>query len=102
MKFKPKTKLAQWQERCKSGLEKCARCGETRHLTVDHIVPVNILNQISDDKDFTSFEMEQNFEILCRYCNTYKAGRIDVRDPKTYKILVDVLEKAKRYYIDKI
>lgn len=99
MKKKVNTKLYEWQERCKSGTEKCTKCPEKRHLTVDHIVPVNILEQLGLDKTEILYNMDSNFEILCRYCNSLKAGRIDVRNKKTYSILYNVLKKAEIYYI---
>lgn len=99
MKKKKQTKLFEWQTRCKSGNEKCAKCPETRHLTVDHIVPCHILEQFMLDKIYILYEMEENFEIVCRYCNQMKGGRIDPRNPKTYEILDRVLVEARDYYL---
>lgn len=98
MKKKKATKLFEWQQRAKSGTEKC-KCGETRHLNVDHIVPVAILKQFMLDEYDVLYEMEENFEILCRYCNQQKYDRLDVRNPKTYSILLKVLEDVKTYYL---
>lgn len=98
MKKKKTTKLWEWQLRCQSGTEKC-KCGETRNLTVDHIVPAFFLEQFSLDKEFALYNMEDNFEILCRYCNQMKANRIDVRNPKTYQIMAKVLLEAKEYFL---
>ena len=99
LKKKKNTKLFEWQERNRLGKEKC-KCGETRDLTVDHIVPVFILEQFCLDKLDIMYEMEENFEILCRYCNKTKACRIDVRNPKTYQVLAKVLTEAKNYYLN--
>lgn len=101
MKKKPKTKLWEWQERCKSGIEKCSypNCNETRDLTVDHIVPVNILEQFGLDRLTVLYEMEENFKILCRYHNYRKSGQLDVKDPQTYEVLTKVANDAKRYYL---
>lgn len=99
MKTRKHTKYFEWQERCKSGKEKCAKCGETRALTVEHIVPVNILTQfiLGDFYEFT-YNCEENFQILCHYCNQQKGGRLDMKNPMTYKILGDVIKNAKEYY----
>ena len=99
MKFKRKSKLAEWQERCKSGTEKCAKCGETRSLTVDHIVPVAILSQfLLGDKSVESiiYNYEENFEILCRYCNYTKQSRLDMRNPKTFSVLRKVMDEVEK------
>jgi 5-methylcytosine-specific restriction endonuclease McrA len=101
MKVKKKTKLFEWQMRCKSGTEKC-KCGETRHLTVDHIVPAFLLEQFGLDRVEILYEMEENFEILCRYCNQMKSSRIDVRNPKTYEIMTKILENARKYYLPQL
>ena len=98
MKTKKQSKLYQWQLKAKSGTEKC-RCGETRHLNVDHIVPVNILQQFSLDRVEVLYDMEENFEIACRYCNSMKAGRIDPKNPKTYEVLEKVIREAKMFYL---
>ncbi len=99
MKKKKTTKLYEWQVRCNNGAEKCDKCGETRHLSVDHIVPVSILEQFCLDKIELLYEMEDNFVILCRYCNRAKGNSIDVRNPKTYQILSKVLIDAKNYFL---
>ena len=99
MKKKKNTKLFEWQERAKQGTEKC-RCGETRHLNVDHIVPVALLKQFGLDDYQTMYEMEENFELLCRYCNLKKRDGIDVRNPKTYLILRKLLNESEDYFIN--
>ena len=98
MKKKKHTKLYEWQMRCNEGLEKC-KCGETRDLTVDHIVPVTILEQFNMEYTEVLYDMEDNFEILCRYCNRQKGGNLDMRNPKTYVILERMTERAKKYFI---
>lgn len=98
MKKKKNTKLYEWQSNRDKGI---CECGETRHLTVDHIVPVSLLEQFNLDKPTVLYEMEENFRYLCRYCNSNKSSKIDVRDPKTYLILRKVLEDAERYFIKK-
>lgn len=93
MKIKKRTRLFEWQENCKNGLGRC-RCGETRFLTVDHIVPCFILEQFVIDRLEVLYNMEENFEILCKWCNAQKASRIDVRNPKTFEVLRKVIERT--------
>ena len=96
MKVKKTTKLWQWQMKCKNGAEKCRKCGETRFLTVEHIVPVYILEMfLVGDKYELAYEMDSNFEILCKWCNKEKGGTIDLRHPKTFEVLEYVIKKAK-------
>lgn len=99
MKSKRKTKLFEWQQRCFKGEGHCGKCGRTDHLTVDHIVPVFVLQQFMLDRIDVLYDMEENFEILCRYCNQYKSSRIDPRNPKVYEILEKVLKEAKEYHL---
>lgn len=99
MKTKKYTKLYEWQERCKAGTEVCAQCGDNRNLTIDHIVPQSILKQLDVDDYYMSYEMEENFQFLCRYCNQQKSFRFDLKNPKTYKILIENLEKCREFYL---
>lgn len=99
MKTKKHTRLREWQERCRNGNEKCVKCGDTRNLTVDHIVPVVILYQFTLNVDDSHYNLEENFQILCRYCNLMKGGRIDPGNPKTYSVLAGLMQRAKEYYI---
>ena len=60
----------------------CAKCGETKYLTLDHLVPQSLL------QDLGIFEViEDNYQILCRYCNHKKSNRLDMLNPKTKEIL---------------
>lgn len=101
MKTRKHTKLFIWQQKCKSDTEVCSKCGEKRHLTVDHIVPVNILEQFMLEREEVLYNLEENFQILCRYCNLMKGGRIDPRNPKTYSIILGVLDRSRNYFIIK-
>lgn len=97
MKKKKNTALYDWQLKSKSGTEKC-NCGEVRDLNVDHIVPVSILDQFCMGKDY-GYTMEENFQILCRYCNQKKGAQLDVRNPKTYEVFEKILTEAKNYHL---
>lgn len=64
----------------------CNQCGETKYLTLDHIVPESLL------KDLGVMEViEDNYQTLCRYCNQKKANRIDIREPKVKEILKKIV-----------
>lgn len=93
------SKLYAWQKRAQNpGPEdRCAKCGLTRFLTVDHVVPVSWLQAFipMDRMTEATFEMEENFELLCRYCNQMKRNFIDPRNPKVYAVLEKVLATAK-------
>ncbi len=99
MKTKKSSKLYEWQRRCLLGTEKCAKCGEMKRLTVDHIVPVSWLYQFMIFDEYISSDLEINFEILCHYCNRYKADRIDPRDPRVYEVLEYVIKLAKKEHL---
>lgn len=99
MKSNKHSPLYQWQLKCKEGTEKCAKCGETRRLTVDHIVPVSLLSQFMIFDENINAELELNFEILCHYCNQMKHAMIDPRNPKVYEILEYVIRKAKQEHL---
>lgn len=46
---------------------KCAICGATMHLEIDHIIPVSKGGR----------ENESNMQVLCRSCNSKKGNSID-------------------------
>lgn len=99
MKAKKHSPLHQWQQKCKEGTEKCANCGETQRLTVDHIVPVSLINQFMIFDERVNCDFEENFEILCYYCNRRKAANIDPRNPRVYQILEYIINKAKQEHL---
>jgi len=94
MKIK-KTKLHELQQRVNNGDGVCLKCKRTDHLTVDHIIPASLLLELGMDK----IEMcndEENFQILCRWCNRQKANRLDHLNPKT----IPLLKKYIDWYAD--
>lgn len=102
MKIKRHSKLFDWQNRCKEGAV-CEKCGSDRSPTVDHIVPVSLLKSFAlphKDEIFVTQEFEENFQILCHYCNWQKQDRVDPKDPRVYKILEDVIRQAKEYFLE--
>lgn len=63
----------------------CPRCSGNTILTVEHIIPAFLLEQLGlDDAVVNDAE---NMELLCIPCNRYKAGRIDLVHPKTIPLL---------------
>lgn len=82
---------------CKTGQEHCRKCQSKKDLTIDHIVPITILKQFLLEDEI--FELESNFQILCKYCNHMKADRLDLRDIWTYKIFHHIIEKSKKEYL---
>lgn len=103
MSKKVYTKLFEWQQKCISGNEKCADCGDTRLLTVEHVVPCWILERfevIGDVLYQYKYNREDNFRILCKDCNTKKGSHIDVKNPLTYKLIREILDNAEKHYKD--
>lgn len=96
MKYKGKTKLAEWQDNSKNGV---CPCGEKRDVTVDHIIPVHFLEQFCLDKIEVLYNFEENFQYLCRYCNRRKGAQLDPKNPKTYSLLRKVLDDAEKYFL---
>lgn len=86
MKAKKKTKLYEWQQRVNNGDGACSKCGRKDHLTVDHVIPVSLLNQLCIPKE-EHYDDEENFDILCRWCNRQKGAELDHLNPKTPKLL---------------
>ena len=86
MKGKKHTALHHWQQKVKDGDNQCAKCKRKDHLTVDHIIPTSILQVLNLPSD-PAREDEDNFQILCRWCNTLKANQLDHLNPKTVPLL---------------
>ncbi len=92
------SKLFQWQERARSGLEECAKCREKRFITVEHIIPVHILANFIVGDFFREYQLEweENFEFLCKWCNAEKGSRIDPRHPKTLTLMRFLLDRVEK------
>jgi hypothetical protein len=80
-------------ETAKKNKTPCARCGRTEMQTCDHIVPASLCDQLGVDMD--SELDEENFQVLCRPCNQYKANRLDFSIPKTKELLLKYINKLK-------
>jgi 5-methylcytosine-specific restriction endonuclease McrA len=70
----------------------CARCNSTKELTIDHIIPLSFLIQQLGATSEETFDWD-NFQPLCRKCNTLKAGRFDLSNEKTKPLLIRYINK---------
>lgn len=86
-----KSKLFEWQERNNAQEGVCAKCGRTTKMTVDHIIPVMITDRLDEGYEIATND-EENFQLLCRPCNTMKSGNIDITNPKTARLLVKYMQ----------
>lgn len=71
---------------------KCERCGRESMLSLDHIVPVNILKMMGLSV-MEIYGDEQNLALLCRPCNSLKSGNLDFSDKRTKPLLLKYLER---------
>lgn len=95
MAFKKGSKLNEQQEVAKRG-GVCAKCkGEYDCLTVDHVVPVSILEML-DGGEYWKYEGVENFQFLCRVCNSFKSNRLDKTNPNTFIVLEDLVNQGKK------
>jgi 5-methylcytosine-specific restriction endonuclease McrA len=69
----------------------CTKCSSIDNLTLDHIIPRDLLLQFGVDVDHEI--VEENYQILCRRCNIFKANRLDFSNPKTKELLIKLLGK---------
>jgi len=68
----------------------CSRCGKTERLTLDHIVPLNIIEQFG--VDWKHEVVEGNYRIMCKACNNFKANKLDFSDKRTKELLLKLLQ----------
>lgn len=69
----------------------CEDCGGDKDLTVDHIVPMELLKSFGIDPE--QEVLEEDLKILCRRCNQYKGHRLDFKDKRTKILLLKYLER---------
>jgi 5-methylcytosine-specific restriction endonuclease McrA len=84
----------QQTQKIKSYLDRnnCVRCNSHDQLTIDHIIPVSFLLQNFGATKEETFDFD-NFQSMCRKCNTLKGGRFDLSNPKTKPLLIKYAEK---------
>lgn len=70
----------------------CETCGRTEWLTLDHIIPKQILKNfgLSEEEMFSDRSL---LRILCRSCNSVKASHLDFTDKRTKELLLKLLER---------
>jgi len=97
--LKKKSKLNEIQNRKdKEGI--CSKCNRHQFLTVDHIIPVQILENLGL---FTEqYDDVENFELICQYCNRRKGAKLDLLDKRVYPLLEKYVQKSKQLYETKI
>jgi len=90
-----KTRAAEgaWLKWARENIGKCSRCGSTRDLTVDHIIPSSILQSFGIDT--AKVLIDENFDLLCLRCNMFKANRLDFANPKTKPLLIRFINEIK-------
>lgn len=94
MKANRFTTLYTWQQEAKQG-GVCEECNKHFNiLDVDHIIPVSILEQLGLFDECRNWEY--NLRKVCQYCNRFKGGRIDIRNPKTIELLIECINKIKK------
>lgn len=69
----------------------CEKCGRKDNLTLDHIIPLEML--MSFGMNYEQQYAEENLRILCRTCNHFKGRQFDFSTPKTKELLLKYLEK---------
>lgn len=70
----------------------CAMCGSEKDLTIDHIIPISFLFQQFGATKEETYDFD-NFQSLCRRCNTLKAGRFELSNPKTKHLIIKYANK---------
>lgn len=70
----------------------CSRCHSHEDLTIDYIIPIGFLLQQFGATADETYDWD-NFQPLCRRCNTLKAGRFDLSNEKTKPLLIKYAKK---------
>ncbi len=69
----------------------CPKCHKIRSMTVDHIIPAYLLEQLGLHEE--AINDEENFEVMCQTCNKFKGARLDMANPKTVPLLRGYVNK---------
>lgn len=91
MKATKQSELHRMQKENKGKEMLCPRCNKMRAITVEHIIPVMLLQQLGLNDEAQNDT--DNFELLCYACNMFKGGRIDMAHPKTIPLLKKYINK---------
>ena len=97
MKKKPGTVLHEMQKKAATGGE-CTKCHtQCETLSVDHIIPVSLLDAIGLRYEGVYNDAE-NYDLLCRRCNTIKGPRLDFDHPRTFALLEKYVALSRSLY----
>jgi 5-methylcytosine-specific restriction endonuclease McrA len=77
------------QDFLRTSAQICAKCGRSTMLTLDHIIPRQLLLMLGRDPD-REYDKD-NLQVLCRPCNTFKANMLDFSNPQTKPLLLKYL-----------
>lgn len=91
MKAKANTALGALQKENKGKERECVRCKRVREVTVDHIIPKHLLEQLGLFEEVVNWP--ENYELMCMACNRFKSGQIDMANPKTVPLLKEIINK---------
>src|SRR5574343_165895 len=75
----------------------CPSCGKEMKAgtiykpSVDHIIPKIILAHFGIDASQDLWV--ENLEVVCQPCNGFKSGKIEIKNPKTKKLLQELIDK---------
>lgn len=69
----------------------CEKCPRTENLSLDHIIPIRMINEFGIDEE--KMFMPENYRVLCKPCNRFKADRLDFSNKRTKELLLKLLEK---------
>jgi len=70
----------------------CRKCGRKRNLTLEHIVPKDILKSFGVDIDREI--ICGNYALACYICNAFKGNRLDFSVPETKEVLLKLLQRV--------
>lgn len=76
----------------KSGDGLCRKCGYNVRLTLDHIIPKQLLRAFHIDPEYET--LDNNYQLLCSICNHRKSGMLDFSIPETKKLLIELLKRV--------
>lgn len=68
----------------------CEKCHRHNMLTIDHIIPIHILESFGIDVQHNF--IKENLRVLCRPCNSFKSNKLDFSTPRTKELLLKFLE----------
>lgn len=71
----------------------CTRCGSTKNLTADHIIPLAVLRAMG-----IPCTDARNLQRLCQTCNNTKGSQLDPKNPRTRPLMLYYLDRWSDLY----